>query len=654
MATLTSNLRTWSIGAKLSATIFALVGILFLVFSFLTSYFSSRQAEDEALKQVEGKTKMIVDMIDIFDSNLRVNVATFAKLLRSNFKENFSVDAAQVSDVAGTSAPMLKNDGKDINLDFSIPDRFTELTGVYATVFVRNGDDFVRVTTSHKKENGERAIGTRLGRNHPGYGRIMDGQTYTGPATLFGGQYMTQYDPIKDASGKVIGILYVGINFTDSMKALKEKIKSLKLGETGYFFALDAKEGKDLGKLLIHPSKEGENILAAKDYDGREFIAEMLKQKRGVLHYREAMADGSPHERIIAFAPISAWDMMIAGGTYTDEITRATIQLRNWLVAMGILVTLIIAALVYPLIQAMVSRPLREALTVARTVAAGDLTSRIAAHSEDESGQLLRAMREMNTILTDIVTKVRSSADTISNSSVQLAAGNSDLSVRTRQQTRSLAETVSSIEKMTVTVKQNVSSAEQASVLSRSASEIAGKGGAVVSQVVDTMGEINHSAKKIADIIGVIDGIAFQTNILALNAAVEAARAGEQGRGFAVVASEVRNLAQRSAGAAKEIKQLITDSVDKVNAGAKLVDQAGVTMQEILESIRHVTNIMAEIEAASNEQNAGIEQINQAIAQMEQATQENAALVEQAASSSDAMQGQAAALSKVVGVFKLG
>jgi methyl-accepting chemotaxis protein len=300
-----------------------------------------------------------------------------------------------------------------------------------------------------------------------------------------------------------------------------------------------------------------------------------------------------------------------------------------------------------------ITRPIGEAVAVARTVASGDLSSRIHVESQDETGQLLQALKDMNDSLVSIVGQVRTGTDTIATASNQIASGNLDLSSRTEQQASSLEETASSMEEMTSTVKQNADNARQANQLAISASEVALKGGAVVSQVVDTMESINASSKKIVDIIGVIDGIAFQTNILALNAAVEAARAGEQGRGFAVVASEVRNLAQRSAAAAKEIKSLIGDSVEKVETGAKLVDEAGSTMQAIVESIKSVTDIMGEITTASQEQTSGIEQINQAITQMDEVTQQNAALVEEAAAAAGALQDQAGNLAQVVSVFKL-
>jgi len=325
---------------------------------------------------------------------------------------------------------------------------------------------------------------------------------------------------------------------------------------------------------------------------------------------------------------------------------------RLWLLIELVTFALIGAATAVWLTRS-ISGPLHQALMLARTVASGDLSSRIKIESSDEAGQLLQALKEMNDSLVRIVGEVRVGTDTMATASRQIAAGNMDLSARTESQAGALEQTASSMEELTSTVKQNADNARQANQLAVSASEVAVKGGAVVSQVVDTMGSINASSKKIVDIISVIDGIAFQTNILALNAAVEAARAGEQGRGFAVVAAEVRNLAQRSASAAKEIKTLIGDSVEKVDAGARLVDQAGATMQEVVDSIRRVTDIMGEITAASQEQTSGIQQVNQAITQMDNTTQQNAALVEEAAAAAQSMQTQAANLLHVVSVFKL-
>ncbi len=293
------------------------------------------------------------------------------------------------------------------------------------------------------------------------------------------------------------------------------------------------------------------------------------------------------------------------------------------------------------------------AAAIVGSIAAGDLSIPIDTRAGDDSS-LLFAMQGMRNSLVDIVSQVRAGTGTINTASSEIAAGNLDLSARTESQAGTLEETASSMEELTGTVRQNADNARQANVLALSASEVAVKGGAVVAQVVETMATINESSKKIVDIIGVIDSIAFQTNILALNAAVEAARAGEQGRGFAVVASEVRNLAQRSAAAAQEIKTLIGNSVERVDVGARLVDQAGSTMQEIVTSVARVTDIMGEIALASQEQIAGIEQVNLAIGEMDEVTQQNAALVEQAGAAATSLNDEAAALARVVSVFNLG
>ena len=325
---------------------------------------------------------------------------------------------------------------------------------------------------------------------------------------------------------------------------------------------------------------------------------------------------------------------------------------RNWSVGMIAAGALAGIAVAWLLIGG-ISRSLGEALRLANSVAEGDLTQAIRIERHDEVGQLLAALQKMNGALAGIVAQVRAGTDTIGTASGQIAAGNQDLSSRTEQQASSLEETAASMEELTSAVRQNADNARQANALARAASGVADRGGEVIRQVVDTMDGINEAARRIAEIIGVIDGIAFQTNILALNAAVEAARAGEQGRGFAVVASEVRTLAQRSATAAREIKALIGDSVARVDAGAHLVGQAGATMRELQDSVQRVTDIMGEIAAASVEQTAGIEQVNVAVTQMDQVTQQNAALVEEAAAAADAMQEQARSLAGAVSVFRL-
>nr|WP_314358272.1 methyl-accepting chemotaxis protein [uncultured Achromobacter sp.] len=323
-----------------------------------------------------------------------------------------------------------------------------------------------------------------------------------------------------------------------------------------------------------------------------------------------------------------------------------------WMIVIGS-IALVTGLVLAVLLTRGITRPLADAVRVARTVAANDLTSTITVRSRDEIGQLMQALESMNANLAGTVASIRTGVDSMASASGEIAAGNTDLSSRTEQQAASLEETAASMEQLSSTVKQNADSARQANQLAAAASDTASRGGATVSEVVSTMNAISSSSVKIADIVSVIDGIAFQTNILALNAAVEAARAGEQGKGFAVVAAEVRTLAQRSAQAAKEIKTLIEDTVQKISQGSISAERAGTTMQEIVSSVQRVTDIMGEIAAASAEQADGIEQVNRAVSQMDEVTQQNAALVEEAAAAAGSMQDQAAELTRAVSAFKL-
>jgi len=432
------------------------------------------------------------------------------------------------------------------------------------------------------------------------------------------------------------------------------------------FFAKDAAEsGKNTTELIkkIEPllSSENEKALFAKISEVRKaYVA-----SRDAVFKMKAEGKFSEANKMLetTYLPVAAsYQLMTAEllnmqrnslDSEAAKIAAIEIAGRNQLFALAALVMLLSIISSWRL-TAGITGPLENAVAAARRVADGDLNGNIVVTSKDESGQLLQSLKDMNSNLLRIIGQVRTGTDTIATASSQIASGNQDLSSRTEEQASSLEETASAMEELTSTVRQNADNARQANQLAVTASEVAVKGGNVVSQVVSTMDAINTSSKKIVDIISVIDGIAFQTNILALNAAVEAARAGEQGRGFAVVATEVRSLAQRSASAAREIKGLIDDSVSKVGEGSRLVGEAGATMDEVVASIKRVNDIMGEISSATQEQVAGIEQVNQAIAQMDTVTQQNAALVEEAAAAAESLQDQAKNLVQVVGAFKTG
>jgi len=433
-----------------------------------------------------------------------------------------------------------------------------------------------------------------------------------------------------------------------------ETLRALHYDGKEYFWVQDMQP-----RLLMHPNAklEGKDVGDMTDPNGLHLFRAMAdvakSQGSGFVSYMwPKPGSEQPVPKVSYVTAVPAWGWVVGSGVYNDAVDAVFLpRVIEFSLAAALLSGLLMLA--GHLISRSIRTPLSRAVTLAHTVAAGDLTTAIDSSGNDETAELLRALREMNDSLSGIVGEVDAGIRTIASASTQIASGNQDLSSRTEQQAGALQETAATMEELTGAVQQNAANARHASSLASSASDVAQRGGLVVGQVVGTMDAIHGSAQKIADIIGVIDGIAFQTNILALNAAVEAARAGEQGRGFAVVASEVRALAQRSAAAAKEVRILIDDSVRKVDDGAALVRQAGSTMQEIVASVDRVNGIIGEIAGASEQQQEGISQVNRAIAGMDDATQQNAALVEQAAAAAGAMSEQAQRLSEVFSVFKV-
>jgi methyl-accepting chemotaxis protein len=438
------------------------------------------------------------------------------------------------------------------------------------------------------------------------------------------------------------------------------RIKALRYGETGYLVVFDGEQ------VLMHPIKTdlvGSKIAATRDPQGNQVYLEAIaaaatgKDGGGFTRYLWARPGSQdPVPKLTYTLAYKPWGWNIMTGLYIDDVNRAfyhkLLESAIWLAVIGAALSAVVVFLIRSVERSLGGDP-GYAVAVAQRIAGGDLGAEVTVRAGDDAS-LMAAMKAMRDALAGIVTQVRAGTDLIATASGEIASGNLDLSGRTEEQASSLEETAASMEELTATVKQSAENARQASELAESAASVAGRGGEVVARVVDTMDAIKGASSKIVDIIGVIDGIAFQTNILALNAAVEAARAGEQGRGFAVVAGEVRNLAQRSAAAAKEIKLLIGDSVARVGDGATLVSEAGATMQEIVASVNRVSGMISAISSATGEQRSGIEHINQAIAQMDQVTQQNASLVEEAAAASEAMQEQAAQLARVVSVFQVG
>ena len=389
------------LGNKLALSNFALITLALVGSVTGVDVYLSHSVERRALEELVAKTAVIETLIEGNDRDLRQRTNALAKTFAGKLAGSVELKSNTV-EINARAAPELRLNGKALDLNFGLVDEFTQNTGAIATVFAKSGDDFVRITTSLKTDKGERAVGTLLDRAHPGYAAALKGERYTGLATLFGRQYMTEYDPIKDASGTVVGLSFVGLDFSDYLKSLKDSIRSIKIGKSGYFYVLDARAGDNLGTLLVHPASEGKNILGAKDSSGRAFIQEILERKNGTIRYpwiNKELGETSPRDKIVAFSFVKEWNWVIAGGTYVDEYTQEIVAIRNNVWGFGVLLVLLISILWWLLIRKLIVKPMAHISQVAQNIARGDLSDKLQTSRQDEVGDLIQSMATMQSVL---------------------------------------------------------------------------------------------------------------------------------------------------------------------------------------------------------------------------------------------------------------
>ena len=630
------NINTHSIRFRLSAIAGAAVILLLGGFALFLHSEVRRINEQDETKQLQATTKVVHDLIVQTDQILRAQAINWNQTFRTMLDGHFSLDET-------TSPPTLRRNGAVLNGRFEEVDAFSSASSdSVATVFVRDGDDFLRISTSLKNAEGQRAVGTRLGKDHPGYATLIDGRPFVGKARLFGRDYMTAYDPIRDAGGKVVGLRFIGLDIMKSLEFVRSTIKGIKLGETGYVYVLDGSNTPNAGTLLIHPAQEGRNIADSKDSNGRAFIRDILDKRNGVVIYpwiNSGAGETRPRDKIVVFAEHKAWQWIIASGAYTDEVFSLAERMKNLLIAATFVLTIVLLGILAYYLSRLVSKPLDELVAKSGRIAKGDLTVSFESSRRDEIGAVMAGMRRLVGQLRNTIGEVNAASDALNSAAGQVSATAQTLSQSSSQQAAAVEETTASMDEMTASINRNTENAKVTDNMAAKSATEAVQGGKVVKDTVDAM-------KSIAGKIGIIDDIAYQTNLLALNAAIEAARAGEHGKGFAVVAAEVRKLAERSQVAAQEIGQLADSSV-------KTAEHAGKLLDEMVPSIKKTSDLVQEIAAASQEQSAGVGQISGAMGQLNRATQQNASASEELAATAEELGGQAAQLQELMEFFKI-
>jgi len=632
-----------SVARRVTLLAIALVALVLVLVGLAISALTASSTRSQVARSVGDTAQSVAQSLDAADATNRELVQLAMKGFQRYFEATMQLDE-------GTGE--LRSYGALVNEDTSSVDKFALETGGIAAVFARKGNDFVRVTTSVKDAEGKRPFGTLLEAG-AALEKARKGEPHVGRLVVAGKPYMGYYLPSKDASGKLVALLFIGSDISVFEGMFEKQVAQTKFFESGGAYVIDPHGGLDQAVFVAHPTARGKKVLEAYP-QSRAFFEALAAAPDGFVRDAASVLGGASSDpwALVRKTQADGWWVVAEVPDSEALASQFKVMLAVW--GMMAVAVALLAAGIFVMLRRSVSEPLRHLTHAITLVAQGDLTQAFHTTQRDEIGALVHEVEAMRQRYLQMLQQVRTAVDSITTASAEIASGNQDLSGRTEQTASSLAETAQSMEQLTATVRQSADAARQANQLAGSAAEVAARGGQVVGEVVTTMGDINQSSRRIADIIGVIDGIAFQTNILALNAAVEAARAGEQGRGFAVVASEVRSLAGRSAEAAREIKQLIGASVEKVEAGARLVQNAGTTMDEIVGSVHRVGDIIGEITAASSEQSDGIGQVNQAVNQLDQMTQQNAALVEQSAAAAQSLRDQAQRLVGAVQVFKLG
>jgi methyl-accepting chemotaxis protein len=630
--------RSMSVNRKVILFSLVVLPALLCGLALVAGALSSAALERSATADLEARSELVEQMVSVYSKSLERAAGDLHRVFSKYFPEPIVRSPGRTVLVDGVETPELVTGGRVLNLDPVAVDDFRDVTGSVATVFARKGDDFVRITTSLLKQDGARAVGTLLGQKHPAWRRLLDGRDYTGKAVLFGRDYVTRYVPIREGN-ETIGALFIGLEFTDGLVALKERLHQLSIGDSGYFFVAESRPGETFGKLIVHPTREGE-ILGGGGVAAEREVMSQLAGERGTR--RLLLADGrggAVREKVASWVAFPDWGWIVCGVVDRAEILAAGRQLA-WQLCVGALGAVAFFAVgVRRLSLELVVRPLQRAVAFARAVAGGDLSVEMQAARDDEFGQLAASHNEMVRSLRSVVDAIRSSSEGLALASDGMRASTEQAAEGATEQASSAEEASANIMQTSAAVQQNAANAAETELIAHKAAAGAAEGYEAMSRTVAAMREI---AKRIA----VIEEIAAQTNLLSLNAAIESARSGEHGRAFAVVAQEVRKLADRSRDAAADIVRLSSSSVE-------VAERAGGLLQKMVPDIQRTSELVREIAVASQQQAASLRQVTDSIQQLDKVIQQNASSAEELSATANGVAGKAEELDQAVAFFRV-
>lgn len=568
------TIKNWSLGKKLIGAEALLVSLLLATFTFYVYNYSKTLLENSHIDDMKRQVNLAKGMLDVYENTVSQSTEKFSNVFTSYFPERFQLDTGHIVKIGTVDTPVLMNGNRTLNLNYETIDQFTRMSGAVATIFARNGDDFVRITTSLKKQDGSRAVGTALGKKHPAYSFIIKGESYLGRASLFGRDYSTKYVPIKGSNGEIIGILFVGFDTSDALNFMKKRMNAIKIGKTGFIFALNAEEGEQQGTLVIHPRDEGKNLLEAKDKDGREFAREMIRNREGISRFfwSDTTENGSTSREMVAvYTYFDNWKLIVAAGAFEDEITADIRLLRNTLLVASLLIFLIIIGVLFYATRRMVVQPLRQAVDFAKVVAGGDLSKSIIVHNRDEIGMLGEALNQMGTGLKGIIGKIRNTSGQVANAANQISTNTEQLATAAFSQASAADETSSTMMEMTASIQMVAANADSLAINADG--------------VTSSVQELGTSSEQVAK-----------------NAEVMAESVTE------------------ATSAVEEMTSTIGQMADNNQEMQKVVGESAATIQEMAASIKEVARNVEDADmvakTAAKEAVAGQEAVNEALAAM--------------------------------------